>query len=58
MNNPNWDSVNYWPLQPPMGCGHTDDVANKYDPEAKSASESSAVLPDINVFGTVQLIML
>ncbi|MGY8767688.1 MAG: hypothetical protein ACKVH8_04530 [Pirellulales bacterium] len=40
-----------------MAFGHTDDVPNKFDPEAKPTPESSAVLHDIISFGTVVLIL-
>ncbi|MGY8770759.1 MAG: hypothetical protein ACKVH8_20305 [Pirellulales bacterium] len=41
-----------------MACGHTDDVLNTFDPEAQPTPESWTVLHDINMFGTVKLIML
>ncbi|MGY8768344.1 MAG: hypothetical protein ACKVH8_07950 [Pirellulales bacterium] len=41
-----------------MAYGHTDDVPNTFDSDAKPTPESSAVLHDAKTFGTVRLKML
>ena len=54
MVDENKDFINPTELLPLIAFGDTDDVPNTFDPEAQSTPESSAVLPDIKKFSTVE----